>query len=260
MKRAACRAVLAALVTLAACADPQPAAPRAVEAWTPPPRAPWYDPQPEPLPAAQFLDPVAARYHMRAHFHDLRMIEQLLVAGKLDEGRALAYLLTTAPDDPGLAPWADHARDVREVATSLSQAPGLDEALRREAKVAVECAGCHAAAQARILFAPARAVPPAGATPALRMARHVWAADRLWEGLVGPDEERWRAGLGVLADSPLPFTPRSDAPMLAAALQRAAQAQLAARATTSLDERGAAYGEVLVLCAACHATLHARVR
>lgn len=31
------------------------------------------------------------------------------------------------------------------------------------------------------------------------MARHLWATDRLWEGMVGGDDDAWRDGLDVLA-------------------------------------------------------------
>jgi hypothetical protein len=88
------------------------------------------------------------------------------------------------------------------------------------------------------------------------MARHVWAADRLWEGLIGGDEDRWTRGLAVLADSPLPFGPLTDAPALATQLQRRAREQLDARAMTLPDGRATAYGEMLVTCAACHSSLH----
>jgi hypothetical protein len=89
------------------------------------------------------------------------------------------------------------------------------------------------------------------------MARHVWAVDRLWEGLVGADDTRWSRGLAVLSDAPLPFTTLRDGPRLATELQRRARAQLDTRATTLSDDRGAAYGEILSICAGCHSALHA---
>ena len=63
--------------------------------------------------------------------------------------------------------------------------------------------------------------------------------------------------LAWFSATPLPFSPLTDAPQLAADLQKRAADQLETRATTSLEERGRAYGEILVRCAACHATLHA---
>ena len=41
-------------------------------------------------------DPPASgrtKYHMRQHFNDLRTIERMLVAGKLDDAKLLAYMI-----------------------------------------------------------------------------------------------------------------------------------------------------------------------
>ncbi|HUJ60383.1 MAG TPA: hypothetical protein VLX92_17900 [Kofleriaceae bacterium] len=249
---------LIALALVSACATDPRAQAADPDDWAVP-HAPWYEPQPEPPIPARLKDPAAARYHMRRHFDDLRMIEQLLVAGRLDEGLALSYLLARKTEDAGLAPWDDHADRVITSASELMKAPGLDEALRREARVGVECAKCHVAAQSLPVFGAVPPLPPDRQTAQSRMARHVWAVDRLWEGLIGADDSRWSRGLAVLADNPIPLPPRSDAPAIAAQLQQRARAQLAARPTTSLDDRGAAYGEMLVQCAACHASLHVNV-
>jgi cytochrome c553 len=192
---------------------------------------------------------------MRRHFDDLRMIEHLLVSGKLDEGKALAYLLVRRTDEPGIAAWEQHSRQVADAALELTEAPGMNDALRREARVAVACAGCHVAAQSLPVFAAAPALPPDRQTPETRMARHAWAADRLWEGLVGADDARWSRGLAVLSNTPLPFAPSSDASRVATDLQTRARKQLDMHATTVLEDRGAAYGDMLVACAACHSQL-----
>jgi len=218
--------------------------------------APWYAAQPAQATTPPAGDATAERYHMRAHFSDLRMVEQLLVAGRLDEGLAIAYLLTRKVEDPALAPWDDHARNVVDTATSLTRADGLADALRREARLAVECAGCHVATRTAPIFGAAPPLPAELLTAEARMARHVWAVDRIWEGLVGPDDDRWSRGLAVLAETPLPYAPLTDAPQLAADLRNLAKQQLDDRATTSADQRAARYGEMLVTCAACHQSIH----
>jgi cytochrome c553 len=239
---------VACLVVLAACARDaaQPEAPQ--------PHATTPD-TPVAAPAPHTLS-FAARYHMRAHFDDLRRVERLLIAGKLDEGTTLAYMLVRGADDPGIPRWDVHAARVADAALRLTHARGLDEALRREARVAAECASCHTDLGATPMFAPAPLLPRDDTTRAARMARHAWAADRLWEGLIAGDEDRWTRGLAVLADSPLPFTALTDAPALATMLQRRAREQLDTREMTLPDARATAYGEMLVTCAACHASLH----
>src|SRR5678815_3278496 len=217
------------------------------------PHVPWLGAQPSPL--VRFNDPIEARYHMRMHFHDLRMVEQLLLAGKLDEGRSLAYMLTRPTADAGLVRWDEQSRRVAAAAVGLTRAPSVNEALRQLARVAVECAGCHVAARS----APTFASPPPPAdrpTRQARMARHAWAAERLWEAILGADDARWSSGLAVLADAPLPAAVLSNGRKFGKDLQAYARTQLDTRGSTPLEARGIAYGEILVLCAGCHATRH----
>ena len=213
------------------------------------------DPLREPPERLSFKSAPTVRYHMRRHLDDLRAIERMLVHGHLDEAKALAFMLAKPEGDPGMTPAAADARRSVEIARGLAAARSIDEALRYEARVAETCAECHLHAQILPVFPSLTAVPPDYATSAARMARHQWAADRLWEGLVGAEEDRWRMGLDVLARTPAPFSPLTDAPALAESLQQRARTALAGRATEALADRATAYGEILVTCAACHSSL-----
>lgn len=217
------------------------------------PHVPWLGAQPRPAALVRFKDPIEARYHMRMHFDDLRTIEQALVAGRLAEGLSVAYLLTRATDDPGLARWAAQSRRVNAAALELTRARDVEDALRRLARVAVECAGCHVAADSAPAFPPPPAPPPDPSTRAARMARHAWAADRLWEAIVGSDDVRWTRGLTVLAEAPLRSAVLSDESNAAEDLQAYARHQLDLRGATPIEDRASAYGEMLVRCARCHA-------
>ena len=189
------------------------------------------------------------RYHMHENFDVLRSIELLLVHGKLDEAKALARMIAEAPDEPGLAPFAGRAAAVRERAAAIASAPSIDEGCRREARLAAACADCHADAGVLPEFTQPPRLPPDADTIKARMARHVWATDRLWEGVVGESDESWRAGTDVLAAAPLPWSVADrDRQALAARLQHAADT---ARNAPAAD-RPRQYGEILVLCAACH--------
>ena len=182
------------------------------------------------------------------------MIEQAFVDGRLSEGLSVAYLLTRQTPDPGLVKWAAQSRRVNAAALELTRAQDVDEALRRLARVAVECAGCHVAADSAPRFPPPPAPPPDRPTLEARMARHAWAADRLWEAIVGNDNARWKSGLAVLAEVPLPSAVLSDGTNSAANLQTYARYQLGVRGATPIEDRASAYGEMLILCARCHAT------
>ncbi|MEO7736174.1 MAG: hypothetical protein ABIY55_34770 [Kofleriaceae bacterium] len=124
---------------------------------------------------------------------------------------------------------------------------------RGAARLAEACARCHLDASAQAEFQPPPAAPEDRATVPARMARHQWAVNRTWEGMVGGADDVWVAGLDVLATTPLPW-PKigSERAALASRLR-----QLASRAKrvsgTELEARARIYGEILVTCAACHA-------
>ena len=191
------------------------------------------------------------RLHMHENFGLVRAIERLLLRGKLEETRSLARSIAIAPDEPGLAAWAKQTMRVRERAAELANAKTLDEGFVAESKLAIECASCHVATAVTPEFASPSEPPPDQDTIAARMARHLWAADRLWEGMIGPADDSWRAGLVILAQPPLAATEMSDARgRFARQLQRVAET---ARKSTSTDkERAATYAQLLTQCAACH--------
>jgi cytochrome c553 len=193
------------------------------------------------------------RYHMHENFGMLRSIELLLVHGKLDDGKVLARAIAEAPEDPGMQAFAKRSAAVREQAAALVAAPSVDEALRREAKLAAACADCHVDAGVLPEFANPPRLPPDGDTVKSRMARHVWASDRLWEGMVGNSDEQWRAGLDVLAAAPFPWSAaEGDRVALAKRLQQLATDAKQTQSGDQLRDRARAYGEILTTCAACH--------
>jgi len=201
------------------------------------------------LPSVRFEHDMMARYHMHENFGLLRSIELLLVHGKLDDAKAFARMIAEAPDEPGLQPFAKRAATVRASAASLADAPSIDEGVRREARLAAACADCHADAGVLPEFESPPRIPPDADNVKARMARHLWATDRLWEGIVGRSDESWRAGLDVLASAPLPWSVAdADRQALARGLQQSA----AAARTAPESDRPRRYGEILVLCAACH--------
>lgn len=215
---------------------------------------------PVAAPAAgrpRFDRPAMVRFHMQRHFDDLRAIERRLIDGQLDEARALAHLLARPAPDPGIAAWAPEVRQMTDAALALAAAPSLDEACRREPRVSAACAGCHLRTGAAPVFPPPPPLPLDRPTRDARMARHLWATDRLWEALVGGSEPAWRSGLAVLATTPLPSTER-DPSHLARRLQDLARDELSPATATA--DRAAAYGELLVTCTGCHARVRSAAR
>lgn len=197
-------------------------------------------------------DEIAVRFHMYRSFDLSRAIERLLVHGALDEARALARSLANTAEPPAMEVWARETAVVRGRAAALADAPGIDEACRRAARLSEACATCHVAAAATPAFDAFAKAPPDQPTVDARMARHRWAVDRLWEGMVGNADRPWQAGLDVLAVTALPFpVAPGDRAGLASRLQQLAD-QARHRRLATPAERAQVYGEVLVTCAACH--------
>lgn len=175
-------------------------------------------------------------FHMHRRMQELAQVERALVAGRLADARAFGFSLSHAPRDPGL-PDEDAGR-VSSAAAALANARTLTEACLLDGRLAATCASCHS--RTREFEAN---LPPIGAAPA--GGGHAWAAARLREGVVGGTAERWRAGLGAFAAE----QPDGEA---GRRMQTLARDALDAD-RRGFGDRGATYGEVLVLCARCHA-------
>jgi hypothetical protein len=142
---------------------------------------------------------------------------------------------------------------VRDRAARLATASGVEEACRREAQLAEACGGCHVASGAMLEFRSPGRLPPDQPTIDARMARHLWATDRLWEGVVGGADDSWADGLDVLAAAPLssPSISGSRLPF-ARRLQTLADRTRQRRSTEGAGDRARSYGEILVVCTGCH--------
>jgi hypothetical protein len=201
--------------------------------------------EPEPPPAQRFEHDMW--FHMHQNFDLVRAIERLLIRGKLDEAKRFAEAIAMAPDEPSHGPWATHVVTVRDRAADVARATSVDDALRKETQLAAACGACHRENHGSAMFEKPAAVPADRPTLDARMARHRWAADRLWEAVVGDADDAWREGLDVLAAAPLDLG--TDRAPFARDLQRLAST---ARRNKGAD-RAATYGDILVTCAGCHA-------
>ena len=66
------------------------------------------------------------------------------------------------------------------------------------------CGDCHRAKAAGPQFAASQADRERTTSDSLgeRMQRHMWAVNRMWEGLTAPSDDAWNAGAQVLANAP----------------------------------------------------------
>jgi hypothetical protein len=89
------------------------------------------------------------------------------------------------------------------------------------------------------------------------MADHQWAAMQIWEGLIGPSDERWRVGATALTTVPLNIVAQAVTPTSPVDVDDVALVRLyATRAlTVAPQERAALFGTLLAACAHCHSLL-----
>jgi cytochrome c553 len=194
------------------------------------------------------------RSHMREHYDMFGAIQHLVIRNDLYDVRTIARSIGAAPEEPGLDRWASQSALVRARADELAAAPGNDEACRRAARLAEACARCHVDAHVVPMFGSPPPLPATGTDVRALMARHVWATERLSEGMIGAMNDSWLAGLEVLANTPAPWSEMdADRAALSRRMQTIAEQTRRQVAKNDLAAQARAYGEILVTCAACHA-------
>lgn len=153
--------------------------------------------------------------------------------------------------------WMPWIAQIQEAANVTAQAQRLDAAASGVAAIARVCGGCHEAQGGGPRYVQANESDAQTGSRTLpdRMYRHMWAADRLWEGITGPSDRAWSAGAQALArvtaepapeNAPLP-------PELVAGLAELRGLGLQAQEATSLEQRANVYGLLIATCAGCHA-------
>jgi cytochrome c553 len=206
---------------------------------TEPPKAP------EPIRVRDRL----VRFHMNQNYDFVRAIERLLIRGRLADAKYFAEAIATAPDEPGHDGLVEYTVGVRERASAIAGSKTLEDAIRHTAQLGAACGNCHGKLAIAPRFGTLPPVPIDLPTVEARMLRHRWAADRLWEGVVGNSDVAWAEGLEVLATAPLDETPERT-PLAYKLYQQAREARKPSAGT--LTDRGSLYGEILVTCASCH--------
>ncbi|HEX2872384.1 MAG TPA: hypothetical protein VHP33_14045 [Polyangiaceae bacterium] len=203
-------------------------------------------PQYDMPPPGSSLDRV-----MRAHFKDALLIRQAVIAGTPEEAANPATVLALIENLEDLPPgWRDFVERMQQAAKRIKDSTSTAQAAAATADLGVACGQCH-----KRLGGPAASnePPPAeGATLEQRMRRHVWATERIWEGLVVPSNEAWNAGTSALVATPFP--PEVLSRGVHARSAAADFTTLVARAPTkkSIEERAALYAQLLVTCGSCH--------
>lgn len=212
----------------------------------------------EAEPSAQAAQDTASALaqHMVDHFGYAIAVRDALIDGDLEGMREPARWLADHPSAPGLPAGAESYLEGMRVAAKLAaEARDFGSAARAVASLARVCGSCHQAFEVEIQIADDE--PPDDEDDAItHMIRHVWAADRMWEGLIGPSHEAWMRGATTLGEAPLQPSDISDAwdlyPRMAALARRVHTLAAEGRDVTDAIGRSEIYGGFLAACARCH--------
>jgi len=187
---------------------------------------------------------------MAEHFVATSVMREALVHGDLDGFARAAAIIATESDS------TTPSTKVRDAASRAREAKTLDAAANALGELGLACASCH-----REHGGP-KAVP--GEAPEAKkgieaqMARHRWAAEVMWQGLISPSDEAWSKGTEVFATAPLVTSavdPKAETAAQLSVLGVATRAHFlgeAAREAYTPEARAKALGEIYATCAECH--------
>lgn len=240
--------MLVALLVLAACPEGPPVH-SALELHGPDPGGAPAEPQAAPVPPE---DPALAE-SMHERFAWASAIQEMTIRGDVAEARSLAQEFAArlpAPGEPAPAEWQPHLDALRGELEGLGHADDLRDAGASVARLGLLCGRCHADVGAH-LDLPQLPAPRQGGSVQDAMHDHQWAVDRMWEGLIGPADERWIQGTTRFVAIPgCEATGDGDGQALCKHAQSLARRGMVTR---SPEGRATIYGRLLATCAGCHA-------
>jgi hypothetical protein len=195
--------------------------------------------------------------HMQEHFAQATAVRDALIAGSIEGTTEPAKWLAehstyeTMPET-----WKAHVQDMKNAGQLVVEGTDLASKANAAAQLATACAGCHTALGAKPTWKTPLSEDVDESGPAAHMAKHLMATDQLWQGLAGPSDEAWRAGVLALADAPLVpegLAGESTAGTAVAALADKVH-EIGKRGGEASDPaaRAVVYGELLATCAPCH--------
>jgi len=199
---------------------------------------------------------------MHEHLARITTIKSFIIGDNLDGVREPATWLAEHDSVPGLpANFEPYVELMRVYARQVAEAPDLKSAADSVSRMARNCGNCHLVNNIELEFG-FDTKPTDLADTFTHMQRHQWAADRLWEGLIGPSDAAWDRGTDMLVDVPLhstdvmiETTSEVDSDMIDQIAHRVHVLGGQGTITRTPDGRSDLYAELLGLCVDCHTRL-----
>ncbi len=222
-------------------------------------------------PPAPTASPEGPALHetMQEHFVYLDDLEKAVIGGDLEQAKLSAQWVMDHHVEAKNPSWAPHLARLEAAAGVVVAAPDVAQAAVGAAKIAGACGTCHEAHGIDLSFG----APPVatGDDTRAHMKRHQWAADRLWDAVVGNSDAAWNEAAAALADAPLHLDDGEDleakAPSTDASLEVVQEAAEVVHrvgregvAAKTREDRVRALGDFLSTCSACHVPLGVQER
>lgn len=193
---------------------------------------------------------------MHLHFDDVNAIQLALISGNLVRTRELAKKVRIGFSGEAPHGWAPFIERSVASAEMLEVTTDLGMAARLAGTMAGTCGDCHRAQNVMVVDHVAVAPPRDEDRFSDFMIQHRWAADRMWEGLIGPSDAAWLAGAEALQATELTASDVGERLVLTPEIETLL-AQIRKDANAAATTHGAAarqelYGSFLAGCASCH--------
>ena len=200
--------------------------------------------------------PPTVSEHMLDHFTHGMHMRDAVIAGDLNAIREHARWFAHDHFSAGNLPahWQPHVEAMQVAADNALHAEELRFAAGAVAELAAACGQCHRefGGPTYVVGTPPKTASGIGA----QMARHRWAADRMWAALAMPSDEAWYRATEVLSVAPLLPKHLTDANPAAAEVRALARRlhDMAGglREEQDLEARITAYSRFIATCASCH--------
>ncbi len=206
------------------------------------------------VPIDQPEDPESPRnpMPMGEHFVQAEQIRDAVIAGDLRGVRTPAnWLLENVIAEDVPVRWKVHVPAVRRAAKTIAEDEDMNAVAVAAGRLAESCGDCHQDIGITV-HPPERADPLKDDTAFAQMGRHAYAAELMWDGLVGPLDEAWNEGSTMMAEAPL-YGDAAPESVTALADEMHALANEAVEKTG--NARAKAYGKIIGTCAGCHTAL-----
>jgi len=197
---------------------------------------------------------------MEDHFTKALAMRTSVINGKLDELDEPAKWFAAYGEVESLPPnWQPHMKAMM-AAAKATNSKDLAVAAKGVGDIGKACGSCHEAAGGPKVEVPDKPAEASGAKPHMDM--HIWAADRLWEGLMAPSGEAWNAGAEALSGAPLTKEEMGGDKSIPEVTELAKKVHTLGADASKVDkpeERAQLYGELVATCSACHDELGVKI-